>query len=81
MINSNNILRESKINCDCSILYTFISPGYRHSSRKSLKISTDEYHPENGEPGNCIPPTSDINHDTPGTENHCSPNPLIAGRL
>ena len=60
---------------------TFINPGYRHSSKKSLRISTDEYHPENGDAGNCIPPISAINQDTPGTENHCNPKPLIAGRL
>ena len=60
---------------------TLIRPGYRHSSKKSLRISTEEYHPENGEAGNCNPPTSAINQDTPGTENHCKPRPLIAGKL
>ena len=60
---------------------TSITPGYRFSSRKSLSISMEEYHPVNGVAGNCNPPISVKSEETPGSGYHCNPRPFMAGKL
>ena len=62
-------------------LITFMTPGYRFSSRRSLNISIDPYHPVKGAAGNWSPPISANRHDTPGKGNHSKFNLAISGRL
>ena len=60
---------------------TCITPGYLFSSRRSLNISMDPYHPVKGAAGNCKPPISANRHDTPGNGNHSKPREAISGIL
>ena len=70
-LNSNNF----------SVILTSHTPGYLLSSRKSLRISIDEYQPVKGVAGNCNPPISVISQETPGSGYHSNPRPLMAGKL
>ena len=63
------------------VMPTFSTPGYLFSSRRSLKISTELYHPVKGAAGNCKPPTSASKQDTPGSGNHSRFSSLIADML
>ena len=62
-------------------IVTSITPGYRFSSRKSLRISMEEYQPVNGDAGNCNPPISVKRDETPGSGYHFNPIPFMAGTL
>ena len=64
-----------------SIGPTCNTPGYLFSSRRSLNISIDPYHPVNGAAGNCKPPISANKQDTPGSGNHSKFNSPISGIL
>ena len=61
--------------------FTSITPGYLFSSKKSLRISMEEYHPVNGAAGNCNPPISVKSHVTPGSGYHFNPRSFMAGKL
>ena len=63
------------------VILTSHTPGYLLSSRKSLRISIDEYQPVKGVAGNCNPPISVISQETPGSGYHSNPRPLMAGKL
>ena len=56
-------------------------PGHRFSSKKSRRISIDEYQPVNGVAGNCKPPISVRSHETPGNGYHSKLRRLMASIL
>ena len=63
------------------ILSTSRIPGYLFSSKKSLRISIEEYQPVKGVAGNCNPPISVRSHETPGNGYHSSPRLVIPSIL
>ena len=75
-LNSKCLLTQVK-----TLMNTCITPGYLFSSRRSLNISMDPYHPVNGAAGNCKPPISANRQDTPGNGNHSKPREAISGIL